>query len=311
MGIISAKGRSLERNTYLQNFIQTDAAINPGNSGGALINARGELIGMNTAIISGGGGSPFGGEAGNVGIGFAVPSNMAKNVADQLMKGGKVTRGYMGVTLANITAETAPLFGLKEAKGASVGDVTPNAPGAKAGLQSGDVITAIDGKPVTGSDDLTMDVIAHQPGDTVTLDVVRNSSPTKVKVTLGQRPTGTDWDATGKAKENKDDEEKDDNNGAAAAVTARGISVETLTVETAQQVGAGPNVKGVVVTDVDQGSVAADTGLGRGIIITAINRKPVTNTADFKRLMAAEQGKAVLLTINVQGRTSFVPVQPQ
>lgn len=310
MGIISAKGRSLERNTYLQNFIQTDAAINPGNSGGALINSRGELIGMNTAILSGGQ-SAFGGEGGNIGIGFAVPSNMAKNVADQLMKGGKVTRGYMGVTLGNITAETAPLFGLKDAKGATVGDVTPGAPGAKAGLQSGDVITGIDGKPVTGSDDLTMAVVGHQPGETVTLDVVRNNSPMKVKVTLGQRPSGTDWDSNNKRGGNDDSDKDDDNNGSNGAVTSRGISVETLTPDTAQQIGAGPNVKGVVVTDVDQSSPAGDASLARGMVITGVNRKPVMSTADFKRLMAAEQGKAVLLTVSIQGRTAFIPVQPQ
>ena len=118
MGIVSAKGRKLEGNTYLQNFIQTDAAINPGNSGGALLNSEGELIGMNTAILSGG--SSFGGEGGNIGIGFAVPANMARQVTDQLMKSGKVSRGYMGVTLTQLSAEQAPFFGLKEGKGAIV-----------------------------------------------------------------------------------------------------------------------------------------------------------------------------------------------
>jgi len=123
MGIVSAKGRKLEAGTYLQNFIQTDASINPGNSGGALINARGELIGMNTMILTGGGAS-FGGEGGSIGIGFAVPSNMAKQVMDQIIKGGKVSRGYMGVTLESMTPELAPHFGLKEPHGAIVGDVT-------------------------------------------------------------------------------------------------------------------------------------------------------------------------------------------
>src|SRR5437764_615778 len=151
MGIISAKGRALERNTYIQNFIQTDAAINPGNSGGALINPKGELIGMNTAILSGHSG--FGGEGGNIGIGFAVPSNLAKQVADQLMKSGKVTRGYMGVNLQNMTADIAQAMNLKDSKGAVVASVNPGDPGAKAGLQQGDVITAIDGKKVEGSDD--------------------------------------------------------------------------------------------------------------------------------------------------------------
>lgn len=307
MGIVSAKGRALERGTYLQNFIQTDAAINPGNSGGALINARGELIGMNTAILSGG--SSFGGEGGNIGIGFAVPSNLARQVADQLMKSGKVSRGYMGVSLGNITPESAPLFGLKDAKGATVGDVTPGAPGAKAGLQSGDVITAIDGKKVDGSDDLTMDVISHKPGDTVTLDVVRNGNPMKVKVTLGQRPSGTDWDNPNKSANS--DNDKDDESGPNGTVTSRGISVETLTADTAQQIGVPPNTRGVVITDVDQSSPAADATLGRGMVITAVNRKPVTSAQEFRRLMAAEQGKAVLLTINAQGRTAFIPVQPQ
>ena len=307
MGIVSAKGRTLETGTYLQNFIQTDAAINPGNSGGALINAKGELIGMNTAILSGG--SSLGGEGGNIGIGFAVPSNMAKQVADQLIKSGKVSRGYIGVALGNITAESAPLFGLKEAKGATVNEVTPGAPGAKAGLQQGDVITAIDGKQVSGSDELTMNVISHRPGETVTLDVVRNNKPMQVKVTLGQRPSGTDWDNPNRS-QNNDSDRQDDNNTSGGA-SARGISVETLTPETADQVGAGPNVRGVVITDIDQSSPAADAPLARGMVITAVNRKPVTSASEFRRMMAAEKGKAVLLTVSIQGRTSFIPVEPQ
>src|SRR5205085_1818267 len=172
-------------------FIQTDAAINHGNSGGALINARGEMIGMNTAILSGGTG--FGEEGGNVGIGFAVPSNLAKSVMDQITKSGKVSRGYMGVSLQSLTPDLAQQFGLKDSHGAIVGDVTPGAPGAKAGLKTGDVITAIDGKRVQGSDDLTMDVISHSPGSTVGLDIVRNGQPMKINVTLGTRPGGIDW----------------------------------------------------------------------------------------------------------------------
>src|SRR3954447_22885308 len=208
MGIISAKGRSLERNTYIQNFIQTDAAINPGNSGGALINAKGELIGMNTAILSGG--SSFGGEGGNVGIGFAVPSNLAKQVADQLMKGGKVSRGYMGAKLGSIPADAAPLLGLKEAKGAYIAEVTPHGPADKAGLKQDDVVTAIDGKKVDSYDELTTDVISRAPGSTVTLDVVRNGKPMSVKITLGQRPTGTDFDNPTRRGDN--DGSNDDNN---------------------------------------------------------------------------------------------------
>ncbi len=172
MGIVSAKGRKLEGAAHLQDFIQTDAAINPGNSGGALINAQGQLIGINTMILTGGGGNGMfgGGEGGNIGIGFAVPSNMAKQVMDQIEKNGKVSRGYMGALLGPLTPELAPQFGMKDAKGALIDQVTPGGPAEKAGLKMGDVVTAIDGKPVTNADDLTMDVISHAPGSTVKLE---------------------------------------------------------------------------------------------------------------------------------------------
>ena len=295
MGIVSAKGRKLEGGTYLQNFIQTDASINPGNSGGALINARGELIGMNTMILTGGGAS-FGGQGGNVGIGFAVPSNLAKSVMDQIMKTGKVSRGYMGVTLQNVTPDLAQQFGLKEPHGAIVGDVTPNAPGSKAGLKSGDVITAIDGKKVEGSDDLTMDVVSHTPGSTVTLDVVRNGQPTKVNVTLGTRPGGIDWNKQNREGGNN----PGDDNESTGNASVRGISVETLTPDTAQQIGLTGNVHGVVISNVEADSPAADK-VGRGLVITAVDRHPVNNVEDFKRLMAQAEGKSVLLTIASPG----------
>jgi serine protease Do len=291
MGIVSAKGRSLQRETYLQNFIQTDASINPGNSGGALINARGELIGMNTMILTGGGAS-FGGEGGNVGIGFAVPSNMAKQVMDQIMKTGKVSRGYMGVSLQSVTPDLAQQFGLKEPHGAIVGDVTTGAPGSRAGLKSGDVITAIDGKKIEGSDDLTMDVVSHAPGSTVTLDVIRNGQPTKVTVTLGTRPGGVDWNKRNPQGENDQGED----NGSEGNTSIRGISVQTLTPELAQQINLPDNVRGVVVSSVEADSPAADK-LGRGLVITAVDRQPVNNIQDFKRLMTQAKGKSVLLTI--------------
>ena len=307
MGIVSAKGRKLEGGTYIQNFIQTDAAINPGNSGGALINAKGELIGMNTAILSGG--SSFGGEGGNIGIGFAVPSNMAKQVADQLMKGGKVSRGYMGARLGNVPADAAPMLGLKDAKGVYVADITPHGPADKAGLKQEDVVTAIDGKKVDNSDELTMDVISRAPGSTVTLDVVRNGQPKSIKVTLGQRPTSTDFDSPTRGGDNNGNNDND--NGNSGSVTARGISVETLTPDVAQQAGITGNVRGVVISDVDQSSPAADAGLGRGIVITAVNRRPVTNTQDFKREMGQAGDKPVLLTINQGGSSALVVVQPK
>ena len=307
MGIVSAKGRSLERGTYIQNFIQTDASINPGNSGGALINARGELIGMNTMILTGG--NSMGGEGGNVGIGFAVPSNMAKQVMDQIMKNGKVSRGYMGVTLESITPELAPQFGLKDSKGAIVNDLTPGAPGAKAGLKQGDVITAINGTKVEGSDDLTMNVISHQPGETVKLEVMRDGKPTDVQVTLAQRPGGVDWDKNG-PKGADNDGAHGAENGADDNASVRGITVEALTSEVAQQIGVPPATKGVVVTAVEADSPSADA-VGRGSIITAVDRHPVATISDFKRLMTAAKDKSVLLTVNNGGNTGFVVVQPK
>ncbi len=305
MGIVSAKNRHLEAGTYLQNFIQTDAAINPGNSGGALINARGELIGMNTMILTGGGGS-FGGEAGNIGIGFAVPSNLAKSVMEQIEKTGKVSRGYLGVTLQSVNAENAPLLGLKEPHGAIIGDVTPNGPGAKAGLKSGDVITAIDGKQVQGMDDTTMDVVSREPGSTVTLDIMRDGHPMTLKATLGTRPGGVNWNQSGSNNSN----EPDNDNGTEGNTSARGISVENLTPDLAQQIGVPSSTHGVVVDSVDAASPAADS-VARGVVISAVDRKPVNNVNDFKRLMSQAEGKAVLLTVVTPNGTLFTVVQPK
>jgi serine protease Do len=311
MGIVSAKNRNLEMGTHIQNFIQTDASINPGNSGGALINAKGELIGMNTMILTGGGGNMFGGgEGGNVGIGFAVPSNMARQVMEQIEKNGKVSRGYLGAQLENMTADLGQHLGVKNGEGAIISSLTPNGPGSKAGLKDGDVITAIDGKSVRGSDDLTMDVISHAPGSRVTLDIVRNNQPMKIDVTLGTRPTGMDWEKTNDNGGGKDNGNNDQDNGSKSSVTERGITVETLTPDLAQQVQAEPNTKGVVVDSVDASSPAADS-VTRGTVIVAVDRKPVTNASEFKRLTAQAAGKSVMLTIRQGGGNFFVVVQPQ
>jgi serine protease Do len=311
MGIVSAKNRKLEAETHIQDFIQTDAAINPGNSGGALINARGQLIGMNTMILTGGGGNAFGSEGGNVGIGFAVPSNLAKQVMDQIEKNGKVSRGYLGALLESVTPELAPHFGLKTGEGGAViASVTPDGPGAKSGLQKDDVVTGIDGKAVHSSDDLTMEVISHAPGSRITLDVVRNGQPIKVEVTLGTRPTGIDWDQNG-SKDNGNSNNNDQDNGNPGSASARGITVETLTPDLAQQVNVPGSTKGVVVDSVDESSPAADAGIARGTVIVAVERKPVTNAAEFKRLMSQYSGKSVMLTVRQDAGNFFVVVQPQ
>ncbi len=313
MGIVSAKGRHLEAQTHIQDFIQTDAAINPGNSGGALINAEGKLIGINTMILTGGGGGGMfgGGEGGSIGIGFAIPSNMAKNVMDQIEKNGKVTRGYLGATLGSITPELAPQFGLKDAKGALIDSIAPGGPAEKAGLKMGDVVTAIDGKSVKGMDDLTMDVIAHTPGSQVKLDVVRNSKPMQLDVTLGQRPNSIDWNKKGQNQNNDNGDNGDNNDNGNGSVTERGITVENLTPEIAQQINIPASTKGVVVDDVDPASSAADAAnLGKGAVIIAVNRQSISSVSDFKRLMNESKSKAVLLTVNVAGQTAFTVVQP-
>jgi serine protease Do len=303
MGIVSAKGRSLEGQGHIQNFIQTDAAINPGNSGGALINAKGQLIGMNTAIISGSSG--FGGESGNIGIGFAVPVNLAKTVMDQIIKTGKVSRGYIGVSLQALSPELAQQFGLKDTHGAVVTDISPGGPGEKAGLKTGDVITAINGAKVQDSTELTLAVTQHAPGETVNLDVVRNGQPQKLSVTLGQRPTGLEW-AEGKRGQGRDN--GSDENDSGGNTSARGITVEPLTPELAQQVNVPPTTKGVIVTDVDQGSAAAGSGIVQGDVITGVDRKPVAAVQDFTRLINGAQGKSVLVTVNHGGFTRFLVV---
>jgi serine protease Do len=305
MGIVSAKGRSLEGEGHIQDFIQTDAAINPGNSGGALINAQGNMIGMNTAIIAGNSG--FGGEGGNVGIGFAVPVNMARQVMDQLIKNGKVSRGYIGVTLEGINAQLAQQFGLPNTNGAIVTQVNAGEPGAKAGLKQGDVITAIDGQKVTDSSDLTMKVTEHAPGQTVNLDVLRDGKPMKVNVTLGLRPTGVDFAERNKGGQSPNGSGNEENGGA----SSYGLHVQAITPDIAQQIGVPGNTHGVVVTSIDPDSPAADPtkGIGQGSVITAVNRQPVNNVQDFQRLMSAASGKPVLLTVNNGGSITFTVVE--
>ena len=306
MGIVSAKGRSLEKGLRVQDFIQTDAAINPGNSGGALINAHGELIGMNTMILTGGT-SAFGGEGGSIGIGFAVPSNMAHQVFDQLVKTGKVSRGYMGVKLGDISADAAPLLGLKNAHGAVVSSVDENSPGAKGGLKSQDIIVGIDGKPIDNADQLTMAVISHTPGQTVDLSIVRDGKPMDLKVTLGQRPGGLEADNS-----NGGDDKSGDNGDTSGtdSTTVRGIHVQAMTSDLANQLQVPSSLKGVVVTNVDADSPAADS-VGQGMVIIAVDRQPVASIADFKRLMTEHKDKEVLLTFNYHGQVSFTVIQPK
>ncbi len=288
MGIVSAIGRGNLGIEDYEDFIQTDAAINPGNSGGALINERGELIGINTAILSGGSG-------GNQGVGFAIPINMARQVMDQILKHGKVIRGWLGVVIQPVTPEIAKAFGLPETRGALIGDVTAGAPAAKAGLEKGDVVLQLNSQPIESSRDLQLKVAMMAPGTKVTLHIFRNGARREVPVTLGQVP-----DKSGKA--------GTQSSGAASALD--GVSVDELTPDVLQQLNLPATTKGVVVTDVGDGSAAAEVGLRSGDVIQQVNKKPVNTVAEFQAAIRLAGSRPVLLLVNRGGSTMFIVVEP-
>lgn len=289
MGIVSATGRGgLDIENY-EDFIQTDAAINPGNSGGALINARGELIGINTAILSGGGG-------GNQGIGFAVPINMARYVMEEIVKNGKVVRGYMGIVVQELTPELARVFTVPSGKGVLIGDVAPDGPAAKAGMQKGDVVTELNGEPVTGMNDLKLRIARLAPGSTARLKVYRNGQPRELSVTVVQLPEKPSEQAAGESGE---------------AGPKLGVSVGELTPEIARQLGLRPGTKGVVISEVVPGSAASEAGLQRGDVIEEVNRQPVTSVEQFQRLVRQAGTQTVVLSVNRGGNSVFVTVRPQ
>jgi serine protease Do len=289
MGIIGATGRSGIHAGGYEDFIQTDAAINPGNSGGALVNTNGQLIGINTAILSRSGG--------NQGIGFAIPINMAREVMDQLIKTGKVTRGYMGAYLQELTPELQKAFKLPKLAGAVVTQVEPGAPAAKAGVQAGDVITELNGQPVNDVNDLRLRVSRTPPGQTVKLTVQRPEGPQEIAVTLGTLPRDA-----GSARPDRTPE-----GGQSSAL--EGVSVDELTPQLAQQLQIPANVKGVVVTDVDSSSPAAEAGLSRGDVIMQVNRKDVSTVSEFQSAIRGTTGN-VLLLVSSRGGTRFIVVEP-
>jgi serine protease Do len=291
MGIVSAKGRRdlrLEGPEGYEDFIQTDASINPGNSGGALVNTRGELIGINTAIISNGGG-------GNQGIGFAVPVNMARTVMEQILKSGKVTRGFLGVSIQEVTPDLAKAFNLPSAEGALVGDVTPDSPGAKAGLQKGDVITALNGQKITDYHDLRLRISQTPPNTPVKLDVYRGGQKQEVTATLSEFPEKA------QTAENAP--------GQGEAPVLDGVQVENLTSEIAQQLNLPPGTHGVVITRVDPNSTAGES-LQRGDIVQEVNRKAVNNVEQFRTAIRGASNQPLLLLVNRGGNTQYVVITP-
>jgi len=294
-GIVSALGRNLSNpgSDKFEDFIQTDAAINPGNSGGALVNVRGQVIGINTAIIPGSNGP--GGEGSFIGIGYAIPSNSAKHVMEDLIKTGKVSRGYLGINIRSLDEGMAKQFKVPDLAGALVEDVKRGGPADKAGIKNGDVIRKINGQAIEDSNQLMALVTDINPGTDVKLDILRDGQPMTIHLTLGERPANLPTTVgTGQAP----------SEGA-----LRGITVQNLTPSLRDQLGLSSDVHGVVITEVDPNSPAAQAQLEAGDVIESINRHPINTMADFDHWAAEAKGQT-LLRINRQGNGAFVVITP-
>jgi len=285
-GIISASGRSNIGIVDYENFIQTDAAINPGNSGGPLVNIEGQVIGMNTAIFSRSGGYQ--------GIGFAIPINMAKNITESLITKGKVVRGWLGVVIQDISPEIAQSFGLKESKGALVGDVLKDGPAEKAGIQRGDVIVSFDGKPTENVITLRNVVAGTDVNKKVQVVVIREGKEKTLEATIGDQDVGM----VASAKEPAESSKKS------------GLTVQELTADIAKQLGY-ENATGVIVSDVESNSPAEDAGLRRGDLIQEINRQSIKTMADYNKVISEINEKdGFLLLVRRGENTSYVVVRP-
>jgi len=287
MGIVSATGRTGLGIEDYEDFIQTDASINPGNSGGALVNDRGELVGINTAILAPGSG-------GNQGIGFAVPVNLARNVMDQIVDHGKVERAYLGVNVQEVTPAIAKAMGLNGPAGALVSDVSPNSPAQRAGLQSGDVILAINGVSVAERNQLVMNVSMMNPGQTVHLKVFRDGQTREITAQVGLLPGQKVERASREA-------------GATENQALEGVSVQELDARTARQAGLPANSRGVVVTEVDPGSPAAQAGLKEGDVIQEVNHHAVASADDLANALHKSNGESLLL-VNRNGNKWYLAV---
>ena len=282
-GIVSAKGRFIGQGNY-DDFIQTDAPINPGNSGGPLIDLQGRVVGINTSIFSRSGG--------NIGIGFAIPINLAQDLIPQLQEKGKVTRGWMGVMIQKVTSDIAESLGMKKARGALVADVVKDGPAEAAGLKVGDVITSFDGKLVKESTDLPL-LVAHEPiGKKVPVVVIRDGAELTIELEIGEMK-----DDAGEVAGNESEE--------------LGLAVQNLTPEIAESLGLDADAEGVLVSGVVPGSPAGDAGLRRGDVILEVNRTPVANLDDYAaQLTERKKGKSILLLVRRGDNTVFLALKP-
>jgi serine protease Do len=289
MGIVSATGRAKLGIEEYENFIQTDAAINPGNSGGAMIDIHGNLVGINTAILS------HGGSGGNEGVGFAIPISMAKPVMDQILAHGKVVRGYLGVHIQDLTPEIAKAFNFNQSGGVLIGDVSPNTPASNAGLKKGDVIVKLNGQAVSDANDLRLNISQMAPNTSVKLDIWRDGKTQGYSVSLGELPP---------------DKQAAEGNDETGSGEIQGIEVQDLTSEMMQELNLPAGTHGVVVTSVDPSSAAAAAGINRGDVIQEINHKPVSTSAQYKQLMAGVGTQPILLLVNKGGVTGYFVVEP-
>jgi serine protease Do len=285
-GIVSAKGRSDVGIAAIEDFIQTDAPINPGNSGGPLVNMRGEVVGMTSAIATAG-------EAGqSAGVGFAIPSNMIKSMLPVLIRGGRIARGMLGVGIQDLTEELAEQFQIREAKGALVSQVAKDSPAARAGLKPGDVIVRYDGKDVPDAHQLRKLVAATAPGTRVAVGVIRNGKEQTFDVTVGTLPVAPVSEAAMPSGPTSD------------RLAALGLSVQGLTPDLARQFDLQGD-KGVLISAVEPGSPAWDADLQAGDLIMEIDRVRVTTVGELNRALARAKDR-VLLLVKRQGATTYV-----
>jgi len=293
MGIISAVGRDLQKpdgNGYYNNLIQTDAAINPGNSGGPLVNAQGQVVGINTLIAR---------QSSNgiavEGINFAISINQVKEVLDQLVATGKVTRAYLGVYIQDITKAMEETFGVNAGEGVLVSDAISGSPAEQAGMKSGDVITKVNGEAVGSTDELISTISTKPVGSVVTLDIVRDKAPMQVQVTLAEKPSEAELAATTSPSGKQTN-----------AVEKFGVAVGSISSATVQRLGL-QSPQGVVIIDIDPGSRADWAGLEKDDVIREINRQPVQSVDDWNSMVRNLDDNAVLMfTIVRDGRTYFV-----
>ena len=297
MGIISAVGRGGIGIVDYENFIQTDAAINMGNSGGALVDTEGRLLGINSAIFSRSGG--------NQGIGFAIPANLARDVMQSLREKGRVVRGYIGASVQTLTPELAEAMKLKgQPTGALVGEITPQSPSEKAGMKTGDVITAVNGKKISDSRELRLMIGSMAPGTKVQMEVNREGQSKIVNVELAEMPAGQTDEGAETAPEDSAQPEK--------TTVFGGVAVADITDDIRTALSLSKDVKGAVIAEIDADSTAAKAGLREGDVIQEVNKQPVKSAKDLvaisKKLKPNEK---ILIRVWSQGRSGFVALEPK